>query len=224
MTTTEIRIDIISDVTCPWCIVGYKKLQQALSNIPNADKIKIQWQPFALNPGLPEDGELLLDNLKRKYNMSEQDSLNFANKLKAIGAKFNFEFNIGSDFKMYDTNNAHVLLHWAQRYNKQTELKLKLFEYNFSDNKNINDENVLLAACEEVGLNLNEAQKALHDETIIGAVKKEKQLWASAGINSVPSFVFNKKYLVNGAQEPEQFIEVINTLFAEQNQLVTEAE
>lgn len=224
MTTTEIKIDIISDVTCPWCIVGYKRLQQALSKIPDSENIKIQWQPFALNPGLPQEGEFLLDNLKRKYNMSEQDSLKFAHKLKTIGDDFGFQFNMGSDFKMYDTNNAHVLLHWAQRFNKQTELKLKLFEYNFSDNKNVNDEATLLEACIEVGLNPTEAKKALHDETIIGAVQKEKQLWASAGIHSVPSFVFNKKYLVNGAQEPEQFIEVINTLLSEQNQLATETE
>ncbi len=215
MISVPITIDLVSDVTCPWCIVGFKKLEQALGQAEFSQPVSIQWQPFELNPGLPPQGELLLDNLQRKYNMSKADSENFSARLKSIGESLDFEFNIGEDFRMYDTKAAHRLLTWAQQFNLQTELKLKLFQFNFSQSLNISDTEILLSACEAVGLNVEQARAALDDELIRKKTDAEKQFWLQSGIQSVPSIILNRKYLINGAQEPEQITKVFEKINSE---------
>ncbi|MCE2027522.1 DsbA family oxidoreductase [Sessilibacter corallicola] len=215
MISVPITIDLVSDVTCPWCIVGFKKLEQALGQTEFSQPVSIQWQPFELNPGLPPQGELLLDNLQRKYNMSKADSENFSARLKSIGESLDFEFNIGEDFRMYDTKAAHRLLTWAQQFNLQTELKLKLFQFNFSESLNISDTEILLSACEAVGLNVEEARAALDDELIRKKTDAEQQFWLQSGIQSVPSIILNRKYLINGAQEPEQIAKVFEKINSE---------
>ncbi|GAA6166731.1 DsbA family oxidoreductase [Sessilibacter corallicola] len=215
MISVPITIDLVSDVTCPWCIVGFKKLEQALGQTEFSQPVSIQWQPFELNPGLPPQGELLLDNLQRKYNMSKADSENFSTRLKSIGESLDFEFNIGEDFRMYDTKAAHRLLTWAQQFNLQTELKLKLFQFNFSESLNISDTEILLSACDAVGLNVEEARAALDDELIRKKTDAEQQFWLQSGIQSVPSIILNRKYLINGAQEPEQIAKVFEKINSE---------
>ncbi len=215
MISVPITIDLVSDVTCPWCIVGFKKLEQALGQTEFNQPVNIQWQPFELNPGLPPQGELLLDNLQRKYNMSKADSENFSARLKSIGESLDFEFNIGEDFRMYDTKAAHRLLTWAQQFNLQTELKLKLFQFNFSQSLNISDTEILLSACDAVGLNVEQARAALDDELIRKKTEAEQQFWLQSGIQSVPSIILNRKYLINGAQEPEQIAKVFEKINSE---------
>ncbi len=215
MISVPITIDLVSDVTCPWCIVGFKKLEQALGQTESNQPVNIQWQPFELNPGLPPQGELLLDNLQRKYNMSKADSENFSARLKSIGESLDFEFNIGEDFRMYDTKAAHRLLTWAQQFNLQTELKLKLFQFNFSQSLNISDTEILLSACDAVGLNVEQARAALDDELIRKKTEAEQQFWLQSGIQSVPSIILNRKYLINGAQEPEQIAKVFEKINSE---------
>jgi predicted DsbA family dithiol-disulfide isomerase len=215
MATNQLQIDIISDVMCPWCIVGYRRLEQALSQF-NDLEVKIQWHPFELNPIMGPEGQHLGEHIAEKYGSTPEQSAQNRQRLTQMGADLGFEFNFSDSSRIYNTLLAHQLLYWAAESGKQTELKLALFSSYFTQQENPDDIEVLINIATQVGLDADEARVMLTDKRYEKAVKEAEQLWISRGIQAVPAIVFNQQYLVSGAQEPATIAELITKLTTEE--------
>lgn len=211
MAPKTLQIDIVSDVMCPWCIVGYKRLQQALSTFTAID-VQINWHPFELNPDMGKDGQHLGEHLAEKYGSTPQQSQQNRANLTAIGKTLDIAFNFTDQSRIYNTFNAHQLLQWAKSFNKQTALKLALFEAYFQQQQNIADNEVLLNVVETVGLDRELAKTVLASQQYANTVRAEQSLWQGRGISAVPAIVFNQQYLISGAQSAEYLVEAIKQL------------
>jgi predicted DsbA family dithiol-disulfide isomerase len=118
----KIKLDIVSDVVCPWCIIGYKNLHTAISEMQLEEMVEIEWQPFELNPQMPIEGENLRDHITRKYGSTAEQSKQARENLSELGNKVGFTFNYFEQMKMVNTHSAHILLEYAHLNGKQTEL------------------------------------------------------------------------------------------------------
>lgn len=208
----SLRIDIVSDVVCPWCIIGYKRLQAALKLVSNEIQAEIHWHPFELNPTMPEGGENLRDHLARKYGTTKEASIEARNTLTQLGAEVGFQFNFYEEMRIYNTRKAHQLLMWANQHHKQNELELALFEAYFRHEKYIDDENVLIQIAVDTGLNKAECLEVLHDDSWAKAVANTEQQWLQAGIHAVPAIIIDQKHLVSGAQSTERLVELLKSI------------
>lgn len=202
---SKLRIDIISDVVCPWCIVGYKNLIQAIKELGVEDQVEIEWQPFELNPDMLPEGENLQAHSARKYGSTPESSQQFRLEMAERGKEIDFNFNYFPDMKMVNTRNAHILLEYAHSQNLQTELKLRLFSAFFSEQKDISKPEVLIKEIEAVGLNVEQAMALLNDSTALKTLQNTKAQWKKLGVSSVPTVVLNRKSAVSGAHPVESF-------------------
>ena len=213
----NIKIDIVSDVVCPWCMIEYKRLEKAIIELGIQDKIEIEWQPFELNPNMPKEGQNLREHISEKYGSNEQQQKESQKTMTEAGAALDFTFNYSEDTRMVNTFEAHILLDYAQEFGKQTELKLQLIKSFFTDQKDVSDRAVLKEALLEVGLNADEALALLDKPAVIQDVRNKQQYWKEMGVNSVPTVVFNRKSAVTGAQPVETFKEILKQLIAERS-------
>lgn len=214
----KIRIDIVSDVMCPWCAVGFNSLNKALEAMAGKVQAEIHWQPFELNPGMPAEGQNMREHLMEKYGLTAEQSDQNRATIAERGAAVGFEFNFTNDMRMWNTFKAHQLLHWAGETNLplQTELKKALFAAHFQQHKDINAEEVLLEAVAMAGLDVEVAKEVLADERYVTQVRGMQQQWQEAGVRSVPAFILQEKYLISGGQPPEAFVEAITQALTEQ--------
>jgi len=213
----QLEIDIVSDVVCPWCVVGFLKLQQAIDNVKREHDIEINitWQPFELAPDLSLNGENLREFLAKKYNSSPDASEAARNNLTTIGKELGFDFNFTADMKRFNTFKAHQLLAWAKAKGNQTALKLALFKAYFTDHKDISNEFELALIAEHIGFNKTEVLNALQSKQYEQPVRNAQNHWINQGINSVPSNILQKKYLIPGAQDSKSWQETINKIVAD---------
>ena len=209
MMKEKLKIDIISDVVCPWCTVGYKRLEKAIEELGVQDKIEIEWQPFELNPNMPIEGQDLNEHLAEKYGSSEEQLEASKNMLVAAGQDLGFTFDYFEEMRIVNTFEAHVLLEYAKKFGKQTELKMRLTTAYFSEGKNVSKREVLKEALLEVGLDAVEALKQLDIEEKRKEVSDSQNYWKSLGVNSVPTVVFNRRSAVTGAQPISVFKQVL---------------
>ena len=196
----KVKIDIVSDVVCPWCTVGYKRLEKAISELGIQDRVKIEWQPFELNPTMSTDGQNLNEHMMEKYRMSPEQLLQTQQQMVNAAKDIDFEFNFDDNSLMVNTFEAHVLLEYAKGFGKQTDLKMELMKAYFSDGKDVSDKNILKQALLNIGLNAEEALTKLNDDVAIKEVRMKQDYWRSLGISSVPTIVFDKKSAITGAQ------------------------
>jgi len=205
----SIKIDIVSDVVCPWCIVGYKQLEIALDQ--NSTSAEIHWHPFELNPTMPPEGQNLQEHIAEKYGSTKQQSIENRRRLTALGDELGFKFNFSDDSRMTNTFKAHQLLHWAglQSHQHEHELKLALFKAYFTDQQHLSDDEILLAVLSGAGFDKAKAQKILEEQTFAADVRSRQQKWTNHGITGVPAMIFNEKYLVTGAQGVDNYRAVI---------------
>ena len=198
------KIDIVSDVVCPWCAIGYANLNSALQQSPDLTA-NIDWHPFQLNPYMGKEGQDINEHLEEKYGLTAEQLK--ANKQTIVdrGAECGVDFKFEQRARIYNTLDCHILLHYAAEKGKQTELKLALFKAYFTDGKDVSDQAVLLNTIEEVGLNKADAQAALNNEEYKKLVLEEENQFKQMGISSVPSFIINDKYLISGGQPVESF-------------------
>lgn len=213
----NVRIDIVSDVMCPWCVVGFMGLSKALEAMEDKINAEIHWQPFELNPGMPAEGQNMREHLMEKYGITEEQSVQNREQIRKAGEALGFTFNFTEDMRMANTFNAHQLLHWAgeQDRAKQTELKLALFNAHFTEGKNVNDDNQLAELVEQVGLDKEEALAVIADQRFAMEVRANQQQWQEAGVRSVPAVILQQKYLVSGGQPPEAFIQALTQVIQE---------
>lgn len=214
----KLRIDIVSDVMCPWCAVGYNSLNKALEAMADKVQAEIHWQPFELTPDTPPEGQNMREYLMAKYNISAEQSDQNRAMITERGAAVGFKFNFTSDMRVWNTFKAHQLLHWAGVVNLplQTELKKALFVAHFQQHKNVSDTALLLELIEQVGLDKAEAEQVLTEKRYELDVRAQQQQWQEAGIRSVPAFILQEKYLISGGQPPEAFVEAIAQALSEQ--------
>lgn len=208
----KIKLDIISDVVCPWCIVGYKHLEAAIGKLGLQDKVEIEWQPFELNPDMPPEGENLRDHVARKYGASRADSERARENIRQAGAQYGFVFDYLDDMKMVNTFDAHVLLDYAHKLGKQTELKLRLFSAFFTEHKDISNREVLLKEAEFVGISKQHAETAFINKQTVKRVKQLEEQWKTMGISGVPTVIFNRKRALTGAQPQATYEEVLQAI------------
>lgn len=207
-----LKIDIVSDVVCPWCTVGYKHLKKAIDELGIADQIEIEWQPFELNPHMPEEGQDLTEHITQKYGSTKEQHEASRNRLVEAGANVDFKFDFYENMKIVNTFDAHVLLEYAKQFGKQTELKMRLTTAYFSERKDVSKQEVLKQALLDVGLNAEEALAKLNDDDARFEVQSNKQNWQNLGVRSVPTIVFNRKEAVTGAQPIGVFKNILREL------------
>ncbi|MFW8652268.1 DsbA family oxidoreductase [Vibrio diabolicus] len=213
-----IKLDIISDVVCPWCIIGYNHLTAAVKQLGIEDRIEIEWQPFELNPDMPAEGENLRDHVARKYGSSAEESNNARIRIASIGAEHDFKFNYFDDMKMVNTFDAHILLDYAKEFGKQTELKLRLFTAFFSEQKDVSDREILKQELISLGLNPEEGMRWLDDAQRRNSIRSTEKQWQKMGISSVPTVIFNREHAVSGAHSVEGYKQILTELMAQVNQ------
>ena len=202
---TELKIDIVSDVSCPWCIIGFKALQQALQEVAPDITASIEWQPFELNPQMPQEGQDITEHITQKYQISEQQAEQNRDVIKQRGLSVGYEFGNRGGGRIYNTFDAHRLLHWAKTQGKQTELKLALFDLYFKNSGNPSDHEQLMETAKSVGLDEAEAEKILSSDQFASDVRQLQQHYQSAGVQSVPAVIVNNKHLISGGQPAEVF-------------------
>jgi predicted DsbA family dithiol-disulfide isomerase len=208
-----VQVDIISDVMCPWCIVGFKQLELALAQTGVAARVR--WHPFELNPQMKQEGEKLADHIGRKYGISPAQSAENRKQLQEIGAALGFAFNFTDDTRIVNSFKAHQLLDHAATQGRQHPLKLALFEAHFTDNRDISDDSTLLDIAAEVGLDRTAAAQAMACGAHAEAVRAEEEVWRQNGISGVPAMIFAEKYLVTGAQGPQNYARMLQKVLAE---------
>lgn len=209
MSKKHIRIDIVSDVVCPWCIIGYKRLEKALELVSDQVETEIHWHPFELNPNMPQGGENLRAHLAAKYGTTLEGSIKARANLTRMGAELGFKFDYFDEMKMFNSFKAHQLLHYAREQGKDTELKLRLFSAFFGERKEVDQDEVLVAEAGAVGLDEDESRAVLKDGRYVDAVRKEEHEWLARGVQGVPTFVFNSKQGISGAQEPSTLADIL---------------
>jgi predicted DsbA family dithiol-disulfide isomerase len=207
-----LRVDIVSDVVCPWCIIGYKQLEKALAKLPAQVEVSLRWHPFELNPRMPPEGQDLQQHLAGKYGTTPEQSRAARRRLTELGRSLGFEFDYFDGMRMVNTFRAHQLLHWSGEQGLQTPLQLALFKAFFRERKDVSDIGVLSGAAADVGLSPEEAVAVLEDQRFAAAVREEQRHWLDQGVHAVPTFFFDGRYQVPGAQDAETFGRVIEKI------------
>lgn len=211
----KIKVDIVSDVVCPWCVIGYKRLDQAITERGLQDRVEIEWQPFEINPDMPPDGEELGAHTARKYGSTPEDSLRFREQMMTLGEELGFAFDFFEGMHIVNTRDAHVLLEYAKEEGRQTELKLHLFELYFNQHKDVSDRKILHGAIRRIGLDVDVAFARLEDEDARNHVQQQEAFWQRRGISGVPTMIFNQSKGLVGAQPVGVYKEVLEELIGE---------
>lgn len=212
---TELKMDFISDVSCPWCIIGLRSLQAALARLDDTVDADIIFRPFELNPTMRPEGQNIVEHLAQKYGSTDAQSAAARAMIRDRAAAVGFTILNDDDGRIYNTFDAHRLLHWARTQGLQQALKEALFELYFSNRGDPSDHETLVQVAKAVGLDPIEAQAILSSDRYADDVRKEEQLWRSRGISSVPAIVVNERYLISGARSPEEFERALRDIATE---------
>ena len=215
-----LRIDIVSDVVCPWCIIGYKQVERALTLLEQPVEAEFHWHPFELNPDMPPEGEDAAKHIQRKYGRSAEQGKAVRSQIRDTAASLGFEFGEGGGQRVVNTFAAHKLLTKMGEvygWQKQTALKLALFAAYFQTGLDVSDEAALLDIAAGIGLVPDEAQGWLADEALAGAVRGEQAYWRDENISGVPAIIFDGAFMVPGAQSAETFARLIEKILAKRS-------
>jgi predicted DsbA family dithiol-disulfide isomerase len=215
--TVPLRIDIVSDVVCPWCIIGLKQVEKALTLVGQDISAETHWHPFELNPNMPPEGEDTAEHIARKYGSTPEQSRANRQRLSDIGDGLGFAFNYGEGMRIYNTFNAHKLLtiFGSERgWRAQTALKMALFNAYFQDRRDVSNTETLCDIAEAQGMDRAVALAWINDAALTASVRAEMAHWTDQNITGVPAIIFDQKYMVPGAQSAETFADVINKVLA----------
>ncbi|WP_419759862.1 DsbA family oxidoreductase [Acidisoma sp.] len=200
-----LTIDFVSDVSCPWCIIGLRALEEALARTADTVNADISFQPFELNPDMPPEGQNLVEHITHKYGSTPAQSAANRQIIRERAAGLGFTMAMSDQSRIYNTFDAHRLLHWAELEGRQSKLKHALFDAYFTAGQNVADHEVLVAAAEISGLDGTAAREVLASGRYAEEVRDAEDLWRSRGINAVPAVVIDGRYLISGGQPIEVF-------------------
>jgi predicted DsbA family dithiol-disulfide isomerase len=212
---TQLRIDFVSDISCPWCVIGLKSLEQALDNASDALAADLHFHPFELNPQMAPEGEDIGEHLARKYGATEEQGARTREMIRQRGAEVGFEFAMEKRSRIYNTFDAHRLLHWAELAGRQRELKLALFEAYFTKGENPGSHEVLTRVAAEVGLDATEAAEVLATGAYEEEVREQEAFFQRQGITGVPAIIINQRHLISGGQPAEVFERALRQIAAQ---------
>ena len=211
--TSPLRVDIVSDVVCPWCAIG--DFQLAKASEQTGIDLDVHWHPFELNPAMAAEGENLREHLAAKYGTTPADSVKARERLTALGASLGFTLNYADDMRMVNTFRAHQLIDWAEDQGKAHAMKLALFEAFFTRREDLNDLDVLGDVAEGLGLDRAAARAMLESGEKEEIVRAKQGFWTSRGIQGVPAMVFDRQHLVTGAQGEDNYSRILKHLMDE---------
>jgi predicted DsbA family dithiol-disulfide isomerase len=209
------KIDFVSDVSCPWCVIGLRGLEEALAKTGDVVEADIHFQPFELNPDMPAEGRNVVEHLTQAYGAPPTQIAANRAAIKERAAALGFEMAMSEQSRMWNTFDAHRLLHWAEQSGRQHALKNALFQAYHSDDRNLGDPDVLVAAAEKAGLDGAAAREVLASGLYAEEVRQAEYLWQSRGITGVPAVIIDERYLVSGGQTPEAYEQVIRQIAAQ---------
>jgi predicted DsbA family dithiol-disulfide isomerase len=213
--TTPLKIDFVSDVSCPWCAIGLKSLEKALDNIGDDAAVSLHFQPFELNPNMGPEGQDIGEHLTEKYGSSAAQQEQARAMIRARGAEVGFDFAMGKRSRIYNTFDAHRLLHWADLEGKQRELKEALFAAYFTQGEDPSSHDVLLRVAGQVGLDTGVAGEVLQSNQYADEVREREQFFQRHGINSVPAVIINERHLISGGQPAAVFEKALREIMAQ---------
>jgi predicted DsbA family dithiol-disulfide isomerase len=211
----QIRIDFVSDVSCPWCAIGLKSLEQALGNAADAVNAELHFQPFELNPDMGKEGQDIFEHIAQKYGATREQQEQSREMIRQRGADVGFTFDMSRRGRIYNTFDAHRLLHWAEEQGRQRDLKLALFEAYFTNGEDPSSHEVLTRVAGEVGLDQEEAARILASDQYAAEVREAEEFFQRAGIRSVPAVIINQRHLISGGQPPEVFERALRDIAAQ---------
>jgi len=213
--TTRLKLDFVSDVSCPWCVIGLRSLEHALERAGDTVTADIHFQPFELNPQMPAAGQDIVEHLAQKYGSTPEQLRRNQEAIRARGAELGFTFDMGKRSRVYNTFDAHRLLHWAAAEGRQRELKRALFAAYFTEGRNPSDRDVLVEVAAQAGLDPVRAREVLESGRYADEVREREQFYGRQGISAVPSVIVNDKYLIQGGQPAEIFEQALRQIAAE---------
>lgn len=202
---TPMRIDFVSDVSCPWCAIGLAALEQALLNIGGDVAVDIHFQPFELNPQLGPEGEDTTEHLQKKYGLSAAQLAENQERIRERGAELGFIFGAGMRRRVYNTFDAHRLLHWAGIEGKQRALKHALLRAYFTDGLDVSDHETLAGIAAGAGLPEAQALAILASDAHAADVRHQEEFFQRNGISAVPAIIIDQRHLISGGQPVEVF-------------------
>ena len=213
--TKKLKIDFVSDVSCPWCAIGLKSLQQALERRRGEVDAELHFQPFELNPQMPEQGQDVVEHLTEKYGITPEQARENGEMIRERGAALGFEFRMDLRKRVYNTFDAHRLLHWAELEGRQLALKQGLLRAYFTDGENPASHEVLARLAGEAGLDAQRAREILASGAYAQETRAQERFYLEQGIHSVPAVIINERYLVSGGQPPEVFEQALRQVAAQ---------
>ena len=219
--TTQLKIDFVSDVSCPWCAIGLKSLDQALESVRGDISAELHFQPFELNPKMAPEGQEITEHITQKYGITPAQAQANRENIRARGAQVGFKFSMadepgGGRSRIYNTFDAHRLLHWAELESpaKQKVLKEALFKAYFTDGQSPASHDVLAKAAVSAGLDEARAREVLASSEYADDVREREQFYLTQGIHSVPAVIINDRHLISGGQPAEVFEQALRQIAA----------
>ena len=214
------KIDFVSDVSCPWCAIGLTSLETALERLGPEVPVTLHFQPFELNPGMAPEGEDTTEHLARKYGMPEDQVLKNREAIRQRGAAVGFTFDMAKRSRIYNTFDAHRLLHWTEVLDEEQgtpgtialALKHAFLKAYFTDGQDPSSHDVLVRYAERVGLDGAKAREVLACGAYATDVRDAEQYYQERGIHSVPAVIIDDTHLISGGQPPEVFEQALRQL------------
>jgi len=212
---TTLKIDFVSDLSCPWCAIGLRALEQAADRLKDEVALDLHFQPFELNPQMGPEGQDIGEHLQQKYGASLEQSQRNGEAIAARGAELGFTFGLDKARRIYNTFDAHRLLHWAETQGLQRVLQHVLFKAYFTDGQNPGSHEVLVRVAGEVGLNPDAARELLASDRYASEVREREQFYQQQGIHSVPAIIINDHHLIQGGQPVAVFEQALRQIAAQ---------
>jgi predicted DsbA family dithiol-disulfide isomerase len=210
--TKHIKIDFVSDVSCPWCVIGLKSLEEALRRLGSEVTADMHFQPFELNPQMDAAGEDVSEHLAQKYGAAPEQLERSREALRARGEELGFTFDMSKRTRIYNTFDAHRLLHWAELEGRQQALQHALFAAYFTAGKNLSDRETLADVAAEAGLERVRAVQILASGEYADEVHERERFYLDQGIHAVPAVIFNERHLIQGGQPVDVFERAIKQI------------
>jgi len=214
-TLKPLKIDIVSDVVCPWCYIGKRRIEDALALVPDVP-VEVQWRPFFLNPWVPREGISRDDYLTKKFGSVEAYK-NIAGRVVEAAREEGLVYRPDQVKRQPNTIDCHRLIHWAEATGKAAEMKQRLMELYFRDGGDLTDTEVLVQAAAVCGLDADDVRRRLATDEDVALVSGDAQEASDKGISGVPTFVFAQKYAVSGAQPADMLARAIRQVSEEIN-------
>ena len=210
-----LHIDFVSDIVCPWCVIGLKSLEAAIANAADVVTAQIHFRPFELNPGMAAEGENVAEHIARKYGADPERSTATRDLIRNSAAELGFTMATNADSRIWNTFDCHRLLHWAGEHGRQHALKMALFTAHFTEQKSLADAETLVAAAVAAGLEGDAARAIVTSDAYATHVRADERHWRDSGIDAVPTIVIDGKYVITGGQSVATFEKVLRRIAAD---------